>query len=176
MPIIFQCHNCGNLLVVRHLRVGEMAKCKECGAVNTVPQPSNEEELEEHQKPIDRNLHRDGALDKLEFNFNQEYHENVKEVNRVALIKCPDCGREISSLAPACPGCGRPQTIKESLPSGTNESTRTLPASVLARNGVVPQSETAARLVQNVEEVWIKPVSVQCAKIKQGIENPNLNR
>jgi hypothetical protein len=27
----------------------------------------------------------------------------------VALIKCRECGREISSAAPACPGCGHPQ-------------------------------------------------------------------
>lgn len=26
----------------------------------------------------------------------------------MALIKCPDCGREVSDLAPACLGCGRP--------------------------------------------------------------------
>jgi hypothetical protein len=26
----------------------------------------------------------------------------------VALIKCPDCGRDVSDLAPACLGCGRP--------------------------------------------------------------------
>lgn len=26
------------------------------------------------------------------------------------LTKCPDCGREISSEAPACPGCGKPNT------------------------------------------------------------------
>ena len=26
----------------------------------------------------------------------------------MALIKCPDCGREVSDLAPACPNCGRP--------------------------------------------------------------------
>ncbi|HEX7112734.1 MAG TPA: hypothetical protein VF216_09840 [Mizugakiibacter sp.] len=26
----------------------------------------------------------------------------------MALIKCGECGRDISSLAPACPGCGAP--------------------------------------------------------------------
>lgn len=24
------------------------------------------------------------------------------------LVKCPDCGRDVSSLASACPGCARP--------------------------------------------------------------------
>ncbi len=23
-------------------------------------------------------------------------------------MTCPDCGRDVSDLAPACPGCGRP--------------------------------------------------------------------
>lgn len=26
----------------------------------------------------------------------------------MALITCPDCGKGFSDLAPACPGCGRP--------------------------------------------------------------------
>ncbi len=26
----------------------------------------------------------------------------------MALIKCPDCGKDISSNAPNCPNCGRP--------------------------------------------------------------------
>jgi hypothetical protein len=26
----------------------------------------------------------------------------------MALVKCPDCGREVSDAAPACVGCGRP--------------------------------------------------------------------
>ena len=26
----------------------------------------------------------------------------------MALIRCPECGREVSSQAPACPGCGYP--------------------------------------------------------------------
>ncbi|WP_422843570.1 zinc ribbon domain-containing protein [Acidovorax sp. M2(2025)] len=26
----------------------------------------------------------------------------------MALVRCPECGREVSSHAPACPGCGYP--------------------------------------------------------------------
>jgi len=29
----------------------------------------------------------------------------------MALIKCEDCGKEVSSMAPACPQCGRPMNI-----------------------------------------------------------------
>ncbi len=25
----------------------------------------------------------------------------------MALINCPDCGKEVSDIAPACPNCGR---------------------------------------------------------------------
>jgi hypothetical protein len=30
------------------------------------------------------------------------------EADWMALIRCPDCGREISDAAPGCIGCGRP--------------------------------------------------------------------
>ena len=30
----------------------------------------------------------------------------------MALTKCPDCGKEISDQAPACPNCGRPQATQ----------------------------------------------------------------
>lgn len=30
----------------------------------------------------------------------------------MALIKCPECGREVSSVASACPGCGFPLADK----------------------------------------------------------------
>ncbi len=29
----------------------------------------------------------------------------------MALIKCPDCGREVSAQAPTCMGCGRPIAV-----------------------------------------------------------------
>jgi hypothetical protein len=32
----------------------------------------------------------------------------TKTGTRMALINCPDCGRQCSSEAPSCPGCGRP--------------------------------------------------------------------
>ena len=31
----------------------------------------------------------------------------------MALVRCPDCGRNISSEAPACPSCGRPMKSEE---------------------------------------------------------------
>ncbi len=35
----------------------------------------------------------------------------------MALIKCPDCGRDVSDAAPACPNCGRPTSIPRPIPS-----------------------------------------------------------
>ncbi len=34
----------------------------------------------------------------------------------MALINCPDCGREVSDLASACPGCARPLQAASSAP------------------------------------------------------------
>lgn len=33
----------------------------------------------------------------------------------MALITCPDCNREVSDRAPACPGCGRPMHDSEAV-------------------------------------------------------------
>jgi len=42
------------------------------------------------------------------------------------LIQCPDCGKEISDLAPACPNCGRPKGT--SLPSTSEQPLFSSPA------------------------------------------------
>ena len=34
----------------------------------------------------------------------------------MALIKCPECGREISEKAPTCPGCGAPVAAGSTTP------------------------------------------------------------
>ena len=38
MALIFRCKTCGDYIVVRFLKVGEAAECKNCGASNTVPE------------------------------------------------------------------------------------------------------------------------------------------
>jgi hypothetical protein len=35
----------------------------------------------------------------------------------MALIQCPDCGRQVSDVAPSCPGCGRPLGVAYAAPS-----------------------------------------------------------
>jgi predicted amidophosphoribosyltransferase len=34
----------------------------------------------------------------------------------MALVKCPDCGREVSDQAPTCPQCGRPLKAQAAAP------------------------------------------------------------
>ncbi len=43
----------------------------------------------------------------------------------MALIKCPDCGRDVSDLAPACLGCGRPIAGAVSQPPTSPPPTQT---------------------------------------------------
>jgi len=37
----------------------------------------------------------------------------------MALIKCPDCGNDVSTAALACPHCGRPVSLESSARPGT---------------------------------------------------------
>lgn len=57
--------------------------------------------------------------------FNRIYRSFVKHPNRidsaerretVALITCPDCRRQLSDQAPACPSCGRPTKMTRRAP------------------------------------------------------------
>ena len=36
----------------------------------------------------------------------------------MALIRCPECGREVSSQAPACPACGYPLQASDAIRAG----------------------------------------------------------
>ena len=36
----------------------------------------------------------------------------------MALIECPECGKQVSSKAPACPGCGAPMDAISLTPKG----------------------------------------------------------
>jgi endogenous inhibitor of DNA gyrase (YacG/DUF329 family) len=47
--------------------------------------------------------------------------EQAEEVVVVALVDCPECGREVSTLAVACPHCGFPVAA---LPDAVGTSTR----------------------------------------------------
>lgn len=46
----------------------------------------------------------------------------------MALIKCPECGKEVSSAAPSCPGCGYP--VAAEAPAAGNEPSTELLAEV----------------------------------------------
>lgn len=65
-----------------------------------------------------------------------------KEENTMALIKCPDCGKEFSDLAPACPNCGRPNQVQPQRPTGPAMANRanTPGPTVVQNNNGIPQS------------------------------------
>lgn len=42
----------------------------------------------------------------------------------MALIRCPECGRDISSQAPACPSCGYPLQAANAPPANPPDALR----------------------------------------------------
>jgi len=73
----------------------------------------------------------------------------------LALIKCPDCGRDVSTLAVACPGCGRPIAATSAATPGLAPAQATAsprpappPAAPAALSGV---------LRSNLDDVTVAP-------------------
>ena len=64
MALKFRCENCGEDIAVRFLTVGEVAKCKSCGAGNSVPESAEEisDEAAEHliKAPVSESAKRIG--------------------------------------------------------------------------------------------------------------------
>lgn len=50
MALKFKCEKCGEYIIVKYLRVGEIAKCPHCGAMTTVPEGATEIETDEEPK------------------------------------------------------------------------------------------------------------------------------
>lgn len=63
--------------------------------------------------------------------------------NPMALIECPDCRKQISEVAPACPNCGRPQ--------GAFAPSSSAPVSVSHSNPPVKVSETSKETTDAVK-------------------------
>ncbi len=61
----------------------------------------------------------------------------------MTLIKCPDCGQEISELARACPNCGRPASLQDPSPGAQNS--RPLGSSVDLPLSLADFSDPSAR-------------------------------
>ena len=53
------------------------------------------------------------------------------QVCRVALIQCPECGKEVSSAAAACPSCGHPVVAGQGPPNAPRQPLRWLVALAL---------------------------------------------
>lgn len=63
-----------------------------------------------------------------------------KGVTKMALIKCPECGKEISDKASACPNCGCPVSAIpfQALPSEVDIPGNTAPVTFRASKKVGP--------------------------------------
>jgi membrane protein YdbS with pleckstrin-like domain len=64
------------------------------------------------------------------------------------VIACPDCGREVSTLAPACPHCGRPSATTASMGAPAYAAAPALPA----------QEETLWRGTASMKLLMVKVV------------------
>jgi len=78
----------------------------------------------------------------------------------VALIKCPDCGRDVSDLAPVCLGCGRPIAGALSQPPAAQAGTSPAPSTpTTPADPTAPPAALTGVLRSNIGEVEkIEPV------------------
>jgi membrane protein YdbS with pleckstrin-like domain len=63
------------------------------------------------------------------------------------VIACPDCGHDVSTLAPVCPNCGRPS------PAGTTPITAATAPKTVAEETLWRGSPSAVKLVGRVLEI-----------------------
>src|SRR5512143_2777463 len=62
------------------------------------------------------------------------------ELGKMALIHCYDCGKEVSSLATACPSCGappRPSTVPPPLPTQSSRAKQFFWGTIALLTGIV---------------------------------------
>jgi hypothetical protein len=79
----------------------------------------------------------------------------------MALVKCPDCGKDVSDAAPACPACGRP--IAPPLPTPrvppaplhTSQIPAPPPAPALPYTPQIPAPPPGRRYVRSSATSWV---------------------
>jgi hypothetical protein len=74
----------------------------------------------------------------------------------VALIECPECQRQISDMAAACPHCGHPTAVRDDYPRGLGPSDLT--AAVRAEGRIT--SKEAARAEKRAREEAVGPAAL----------------
>lgn len=94
----------------------------------------------------------------------------------MALINCPDCGTEVSDIAPACLKCGRPLAVTISQPSPTLNKRRTHPVTWLVLVAIVlgavftiwrsVNSDKAPPLTAGLQNVMRQPLVVVNEKVE----------
>src|SRR6266704_3838043 len=58
----------------------------------------------------------------------------LSQESLMALITCPDCGKQISDKAPACPKCGRPAALPLEEPSLDENAVKLVQLTCVARD------------------------------------------
>ncbi len=109
--IKFKCSQCGTGLSVPQNLAGKTGKCPKCGSLITAapqaqPAASEPEAVAESSQPAVSTV-----AEGFEGNTPVGWSDAAPAAQPLPqgnLINCPDCGRQISRLAPNCPGCGRP--------------------------------------------------------------------
>lgn len=96
MSMILKC-KCGKQLSVKQESAGKKGKCPGCGSLFTIPTPS---------KPTSSPAAREDDPFHLPFS---EATKPAPPMRNSNLIKCTDCGKQISIRAASCPHCGSPR-------------------------------------------------------------------
>lgn len=77
----------------------------------------------------------------------------------MGLVKCPDCGKMISELAPACIGCGRPvKTFIQAVPPAHKPPERRDPPAIAPP---IQSTQTPRKFVVKGFEKYIEPMSLE---------------
>jgi predicted amidophosphoribosyltransferase len=67
------------------------------------------------------------------------------------LVKCPDCGKEVSSSAPTCPNCGRPMNTSIHCPNCNSENVEKISAASKAGSAIMFGVFAAGKLTKTYQ-------------------------
>ena len=114
--IAVSCPSCSKRLRCPDEKIGHAAKCPHCGATWTIlPNLPSEQPHSAMAQETDGNTPAISHVPDTDWRASwrpsagwADTAPAAQPVRQGKLVNCPDCGRQISRLAPNCPGCGRP--------------------------------------------------------------------
>src|ERR1051325_2551850 len=86
------------------------------------------------------------------------------------VIACPDCGKDVSTLAPACPHCGRPS------PAGTQPITPATAPRPLTEETLWRGNPSAMKLIGRIIEIVLILIIVPVAFHAMAVRTIDLER